>query len=390
MLVAHMISYVLHNTDGTLMELLLPLNSRHRGAILGHLLKMDIDDRLSRFSALADDAYITRYVEGIGFARDIVLGALHDDRLVAVAHGAVYIERGDLVTEIGISVDATVRRRGLGKRLMLSVLAMARAFRIVRACVLFRRDCSAPSALARSLGGHIERDGNEATAVFGLNPSADVPLATMHFACGAASLVAIHPKERGRALLVHGAGGDSYQWASGVIPELFRAGYSVCAPTLPGHGRSRNAPDAQLQELLRCVATHSHSFRPDVIVGHSMGGYLVQRHLEANRVPRAVLLASLPPSVPEADELSHVKAELHCADSRAVLDSALWNAPNVDVLSALPIDLTVIGGHHDRVVPKPWVRYTARRFGVEPLFVDSGHNIMMGRASASVARAIVA
>lgn len=372
------------------MELLLSLNSRHRGAILGHLLKMDTDDRLSRFSALANDAYVRRYVDGIGFARDIVLGALRDAQLVAVAHGAVYIERGDLVTEIGISVDATSRKSGLGKRLMLAVLAQARRFRVVRAYVMFRSDNSAMAALARSIGARIERDGSEASAVFELNQSAGVPVATNQLPCGSDVLQVIHPQERGRALLVHGAGGDSYQWASALIPELFKAGYSVCAPTLPGHGRSVDPTDAQLQDLLECVAANASAFQPDVIVGHSMGGYLVQRHLESHRVPRAVLLASLPPSVPVADDLSHVKAELHCAHSRAVIDSALPQAPNVDVDSALPINVTVIGGHSDRVVPKPWVRYTARRYGVTPQFVDSGHNMMRGRASASVAQAIAA
>ena len=108
------------------MELLLPINSRHRGAILGHLLKKDADDRLSRFSGLADDADVARYVDGIGFGRDIVLGALDCERLVIVAHGAVYIERCDLATEIGISVNAAARKGGLGKRLMLAAMAQAR------------------------------------------------------------------------------------------------------------------------------------------------------------------------------------------------------------------------------------------------------------------------
>ena len=111
---------------GTTMELLLPINSRHRGAILGHLLKKDADDRLSRFSGLADDADVARYVDGIGFGRDIVLGALDCERLVIVAQGAVYIERCDLATEIGISVNAAARKGGLGKRLMLAAMAQAR------------------------------------------------------------------------------------------------------------------------------------------------------------------------------------------------------------------------------------------------------------------------
>jgi hypothetical protein len=121
-----------------------------------------------------------------------------------------------------------------------------------------------------------------------------------------------------------------------------------------------------------------------------MGGYLVQKHLEQARVRRAVLLASLPPSVPADDDLSHVKAELHCAHSSAVIDSALPAAPDVDVGAAASASVTVIGGRRDRVVPSPWVRYTARRYGVGAAFVDGGHRLMMGRAAGAVARAIAA
>ncbi len=368
----------------------MPLDSRQRGAVLGHLLNMSEEDRTNRFSAVASDDYIRNYVDGIGFARDIVLGALHSTRLVGMVHGAVYIERGDLVTEIGISVDAGVRKTGLGRRLLMAVMEFAKRFRVVRAYVLFRSDNSAMAALARAIGARIERDGNESSAVFELNPSAGVPVVSRSAQRGGDVLQVTHPNPRGRALLVHGAGGDSYQWASGMIPSLYQAGYSVCAPTLPGHGRGYRPTEAQLQGLLDCVASNAESFEPDVIVGHSMGGYLVQRHLETSRVKRAVLLASLPPSVPVQDDLGHVKAELHCTHSRAVIDSALPCAPNVDVESAGQSQVTVIGGLNDRVVPTPWVRYTARRYGVEPTFLEGGHRLMMGRAAAAVSRAIAA
>ena len=86
--------------------------------------------------------------------------------------------------------------------------------------------------------------------------------------------------------------------------------------------------------------------------------------------------------------LSHLKAELHCADSRTVLDMALDRAPRVDVAAVARTPLRVLGGTRDRVVPMPWVRHTALRYGVEPGFIDGGHRLMLGRAAARVAGAL--
>lgn len=370
------------------MELLAQLDSRHRPGVIAHLLQLDADDRLNRFSALASDEYVRSYASGIAFARDIVLGAMRGSPLAGVAHGSVFIERGDLVVEVGVSVDAEDRRSGLGKRLMCAVMERAKRCNVVRAYALFRSDNTAMAALERSLGARIVRDGNESSAVVELNGSAGVPVAARQVGGGSEVLQVTHPRERGRALLVHGAGGDSCQWVAGVLPALYRAGYSVCAPTLRGHGRSADRASFPLGALLACVAANAEAFEPSVIVGHSLGGYLVRRHLESAAVARAVLLASLPPSILVSDELGHVKAELRCADGRAVLDSALCEAPSVNVGAVSSIGLRVIGGTRDRVVPSAWVRYTARRYGVDAGFIEGGHRLMMGRTATAVAHAI--
>ena len=82
-----------------------PVDSCRRGAVLEHLLRLSTDDRLNRFLSLASDSHVSNYVSGICFAHDIVLGAKRDSRFVGLAHGALFVERGDLATEIGISVD---------------------------------------------------------------------------------------------------------------------------------------------------------------------------------------------------------------------------------------------------------------------------------------------
>ena len=71
------------------MEFLIALDSRHRDAVLAHLLSLGPDDRADRVMTTADDGYVRRYAEGIGYARDILLGALRGRKLVGVAHAAV-------------------------------------------------------------------------------------------------------------------------------------------------------------------------------------------------------------------------------------------------------------------------------------------------------------
>jgi surfactin synthase thioesterase subunit len=45
------------------------------------------------------------------------------------------------------------------------------------------------------------------------------------------------------------------------------------------------------------------------------------------------------------------------------------------------VQVQVIGGEHDRVVPKRWVSHTARRYGVKAQFVPGGHLLLRGHAA---------
>jgi surfactin synthase thioesterase subunit len=88
------------------------------------------------------------------------------------------------------------------------------------------------------------------------------------------------------------------------------------------------------------------------------------------------------------DERARVKSELKGAHARAVIDHALLAAPDVDVSAAAMTTMRVIGGNRDRLVPEPWVRGTAHRYGVHADFVDGGHLLMVGQPADAVARAI--
>jgi pimeloyl-ACP methyl ester carboxylesterase len=72
------------------------------------------------------------------------------------------------------------------------------------------------------------------------------------------------------------------------------------AVSLRGHGKSA-APKAKrlcsIADFVEDVASVADGLptRP-VLIGHSLGGFVVQKYLESHDAPRAVLLASIPPS----------------------------------------------------------------------------------------------
>lgn len=95
-------------------------------------------------------------------------------------------------------------------------------------------------------------------------------------------------------LLVHGAWHGPWCW-DGVAERLRRRGHQVEAVRLRGHddppGRIWHRVHHYLQDVHEAAARF---IEPPVLVGHSLGGLVVQRYLERGRARGAVLLAPLP------------------------------------------------------------------------------------------------
>jgi GNAT superfamily N-acetyltransferase len=102
------------------------LEAADAGRIEDHLLRLAPADRSLRFAAgLVVDETIRRYVRGIRFGTDAVLGVFDASaELVAFAHGCVYKVGERARVEVAFSVDVEWRGRGLGTALM----AQARSF----------------------------------------------------------------------------------------------------------------------------------------------------------------------------------------------------------------------------------------------------------------------
>ncbi len=96
-------------------------------------------------------------------------------------------------------------------------------------------------------------------------------------------------------VLVHGAWHGPWCWAN-VTKSLEDAGHSVIEVTLPGHDRP-GATDRiwnRVSDYVEALASAVRNVPEPVVVGHSMGGYVVQRYLEENQAAIGVLVASAP------------------------------------------------------------------------------------------------
>ena len=100
-------------------------------------------------------------------------------------------------------------------------------------------------------------------------------------------------------LFVHGAWHAAWCWDEYFLSFFADKGYRALAVSLRGHGSSptpkplRSCSVADYVEDV-CLVADSLPRRP-VVIGHSMGGFIVQKYLESHDAPAGVLMASMPP-----------------------------------------------------------------------------------------------
>ncbi len=100
-------------------------------------------------------------------------------------------------------------------------------------------------------------------------------------------------------LFVHGAWHGAWCWQEHFLPYFAQRGYRAHALSLRGHGASEGRHRlrwTRQDEYVDDVAQVAASFStPPVVVGHSMGGLVVQKYLTRHPAAAAALLASVPP-----------------------------------------------------------------------------------------------
>lgn len=100
-------------------------------------------------------------------------------------------------------------------------------------------------------------------------------------------------------LFVHGAWHGAWCWDVHFLPYFAQQGYVVHALSLRGHGSSTNNKSlrfTRINDYVEDVAqVASELAHPPVVIGQSLGAFVVQKYLETHDAPGAVLLASIPP-----------------------------------------------------------------------------------------------
>ena len=116
-------------------------------------------------------------------------------------------------------------------------------------------------------------------------------------------LISKQPRSQARSspvLFVHGAWHGAWCWAEHFLDYFAQRGYGAHALSLRGHGGSAGHERLRWTRLADYVADIAQVVNrlpsPPVLIGHSLGGGVVQKYLETETLPAGVLLASMPPA----------------------------------------------------------------------------------------------
>lgn len=234
-------------------------------------------------------------------------------------------------------------------------------------------------------------------------------------------------------LFVHGAWHAAWCWEKNFLGFFAAEGYRALALSLRGHGASptdkplRTCTVADFADDVRAVAA-SLPVAP-VIIGHSMGGLIVQKYLESHDAPAAVLMSSMPPQgnfgatirwirnhpwhftkmtitgralpyispphlarerffsahTPDSDVIEYA-ARLQEDSMRVGLDCLILSLPRPRRVTA---PLLVLGAEDDGAHTRREVLATARAYGTEAeFFPDMGHDMMLEPGWDAVAQRI--
>jgi pimeloyl-ACP methyl ester carboxylesterase len=100
-------------------------------------------------------------------------------------------------------------------------------------------------------------------------------------------------------VFVHGMAHGAWCWEENFIPFFEKLGYNCIAFDLPGHevqGSTRRISYCLGDYVKALHQVVSNLEAPPIIIGHSMGGMILQKFLQTGTCKKAILLSSVPPS----------------------------------------------------------------------------------------------
>ena len=222
-------------------------------------------------------------------------------------------------------------------------------------------------------------------------------------------------------LFVHGAWHGAWCWTDHFLPYFARHGYISHTFDLRGHGKSDGQKGFRWTRIADYVSDVERVVRQmdqsPVLIGHSMGGLVVQKYLERHEAPAAVLLASVPPGgvlrttlsiaahhplpflkanatmqlypivgTPQltreaffSEGISEARLQAHYSRIqneayRAFLDMIVFSLPRP---ARIKTPLLVLGGEKDTIFSRKEVEATARAYHTQATFFNMAHDMML-------------
>ena len=226
--------------------------------------------------------------------------------------------------------------------------------------------------------------------------------------------------QKTNVVFVHGAWHGKWCWDKYFRPAFENQGYNVITFDLPGHdkpGKIKGINSFSLSDYVLSLTDLVSNFEePPIIIGHSMGGLVVQKFLEKNTCSKVVLLASVPPygainatlkfatkgyfypSLLGLNLFGLVNTEAktkHAFFSDSLVESELSDytqqmcsesflaflnmlLPRVRIPSDYQIPTLVVGANQDRIFSANDNRLTASKFNAELIMIDNlAHDVML-------------
>jgi pimeloyl-ACP methyl ester carboxylesterase len=101
-------------------------------------------------------------------------------------------------------------------------------------------------------------------------------------------------------LFIHGTLHTAACWDVHFLDYFAQHGYAAHALNLRGHGNSDGREKLRWTRIADFVEDVAHAVQqlpsPPILIGHSMGGFIIQKYLEDHDAPAAVLLSSPSPA----------------------------------------------------------------------------------------------
>ena len=101
-------------------------------------------------------------------------------------------------------------------------------------------------------------------------------------------------------LFIHGTLHRAWCWEVHFLDYFARHGFAAHAVNLRGHGNSEGRDKLRWTSIADYVDDVANAVQqlpsPPILIGHSMGGFIIQKYLEDHTAPGAVLLSSPSPT----------------------------------------------------------------------------------------------